>query len=182
MREFFSWGFCFIASKTFSDRSGFRTHAHTRVWDFSNKEFLASGACDRSCLVSVDTFFPFDVCSFDWVTFSIQRCYLLNGLRHPFQEICVWTHAFFCVSHISSWYLLFCAVLDRSATDHVASFCFLLLCSVFLSWRSSRTEFVSWSICLIVFKTFSDRSGIRTLAHTVVPKVSTEEIPESGAL
>ena len=61
-------------------------------------------------------------------------------------------------------------------------FCFLLLWAVILNWRSSMTEFVSWRLCLIVFKTFSDRSGIRTHAHTYVPEVSVEEILRSGAL
>ena len=60
--------------------------------------------------------------------------------------------------------------------------CFLLLWTVILNWRSSMTEFVSWGLCLIVFKTFSDRSGIRTHAHTRVPEFSTEEFLESGAL
>ena len=157
---------------------------HTLVFQLSSvSKFLrlTPQTSRPSYLVFIDTF-VFELCSFNRVMFSLQTFNLLHGLRHPFQKLCVLGHAFFCVSHASSWYLLFCAVLDRSATDHVASFCFLFLCSVILSWRSSRTEFVSWSICLIVFKTFSDRSGIRTLAHTLVPGVSTEEIPESGAL
>ena len=86
------------------------------------------------------------------------------------------------VFHRSRLDVFFCALSNCSAMDDVVNFCFPLLCSVILSWRSSRTEFVSWSICLIVFKTFSDRSGIRTLAHTLVPELSTEEIPESGVL
>ena len=44
------------------------------------------------------------------------------------------------------------------------------------------TEFVSWKLCLIVIKTFTDRSGIGTHAHTRVPEFSTEEFLESGAL
>ena len=61
-------------------------------------------------------------------------------------------------------------------------FCFLLLWTVILSWRSRMTEFVSRRLCFIVFKTFSDRSGIRTHAHTRVSEFSTEEFLESGAL
>ena len=60
--------------------------------------------------------------------------------------------------------------------------CFLLLWTVILNWRSSMTEFVSWGLCLIVFKTFSDRSGIRTHAHTRVPEFLTKDYLESGAL
>ena len=52
-------------------------------------------------------------------------------------------------------------------------FCFLLLWTVILNWRSSMTEFVSWRLCLIVFKTFSDRSGIRSHAHVGVPEFPT---------
>ena len=69
-----------------------------------------------------------------------------------------------------------------STTDDAAFFCFLLLCTVILNWRSSMTNFVSWGLCLILFKTFSDRSWIRTHAHTRVPEFSTEEFLESGAL
>ena len=59
--------------------------------------------------------------------------------------------------------------------------CFLLLWTVILNWRSSMTEFVSRRLCLIVFKTFSDRCGIRTHAHTRVPEFSTAEFLVSGA-
>ena len=44
------------------------------------------------------------------------------------------------------------------------------------------TEVVSWVLFLIVLKTFSDRSGIRTHAHTRLPEFSTEEFLESVAL
>ena len=88
--EFVSWRLCLVVFKTFSDRSGIRTHAHTRVPEFSTEDFLQSGASDRrpSCLVYVDIFF-FDLCHFNWVTFSIQRCNLLNGLCHLFGKICI---------------------------------------------------------------------------------------------
>ena len=61
-------------------------------------------------------------------------------------------------------------------------FCFLLFCTVILHWRSSMTEFVGWRLCLIVFKKFSDRRGIRTHAHTRVPEFSTEVFLEPGSL
>ena len=48
MTEFVSWKLCLIVIKTFTDRSGIRTQAHTRVPEFSTKDFLESGASDRS--------------------------------------------------------------------------------------------------------------------------------------
>ena len=60
-------------------------------------------------------------------------------------------------------------------------FCFVLLWTVILNWRSRMTEFVSWRLCLVVFKRFSDRSGVRSHAHGGVPEFSTEGFLESGA-
>ena len=37
--------------KTFSDRSGIRTQAHTRVPEFSTDDCLESGALDRSAIL-----------------------------------------------------------------------------------------------------------------------------------
>ena len=51
MTEFVSWKLCLIVIKTFTDRSGIRTHAHTRVPEFSTEEFLESGALDRSAIL-----------------------------------------------------------------------------------------------------------------------------------
>ena len=143
---------------------------------------LAPQTARPSCLVYVDIF-PFDMCHFNWVTFSIQRCNLLNGLCHLFAKIFVQTHVYFRVSHVFAGYLLFCTFLNCSAINHPMTLrvvCFLLLWTVILNWYSSMTEFVSWRLCFIVFKTFSDRSGIRTHAHTLVPEFSTEEFLESG--
>ena len=81
-------------------------------------------------------------------------------------------------------FFLSCAFLNHSAINHPMALrvvCFLLLWTVILNWRSNMTEFVSWRLCLVVFKMFSDRSGIRTRAHTYVPEVSVEEILRSGA-
>ena len=124
------------------------------------------------------------MCRFNWVTFWIQRCNLLNGLCQPIGKSFVQTHVYFRVSHVFGGYLLFYAFLNRSAVNHgwrCESF-FFLLWTVILNWRSSMTEFVSWRLCLVVFKTFSDRSGIRTHAHTRVPEFSTEGCLEAGAL
>ena len=95
------------------------------------------------------------------------------------------------VFHISRLGILFCVVSNNSLVNPrrlcepqttLRFFCFILLCTVILNWRSSMTEFVSSRLCLIVFKTFCDRSRIRTHAHTRVPEFSTEEFLESGAL
>ena len=82
-------------------------------------------------------------------------------------------------------FFLFCAFLIHSAINHPMTLrvvCFRLLWTVILNWRSNMIEFVSWRLCLVVLKTFSDRSGIRTHAHTRVPEFSTEDFLESGAL
>ena len=186
MTEFVSSRLCLIVFKTFSDRSGIRTHAHTRVPEFSTEEFLESGALDRSAILP-GLLWPFSVWSvlFQWGNFSIQRFNLLNGWCHPFEKFFVQTHVYFRVSHVFAGYLLLCAFLNCSAINHPMTLrvvCFVLLWTVILNWRSSMTEFVSWGLCLIVFKTFSDRSGIRTHAHTRVPEFSTEGCLESGAL
>ena len=145
MTEFFGWRLCLIVFKTLSDRSRIRTHAHTRVPEFSTEEFLESGSLDLRpfCLVSVDTFFSFDLRPFHWVIFPIQRCNLLNGLCHPYEKICVQTHEYFRVSHVSAGYLLFCALENRSAVGHrwcchfFVFFCFGLLSSInFPVWQN----------------------------------------------
>ena len=185
MTEFVGWRLCLIVFKTLSDRSRIRTHAHTRVPEFSTEEFLESGSLDLrpSCLVYVDTFF-FDLWPFHWVIFSIQRFNLLNGLCHPYEKICVQTHEYFRVSHVSSGYLFLCSFkqLGYQPQTTLRLFGFLLLYTVILNWCSSMTKFVGWRLCLIVFKTLSDRSRIRTHAHTRVPEFSTEEFLESGSL
>ena len=87
--------------------------------------------------------------------------------------------------HLSLLVIFFCSLLKHSVINHrrlCDFFCFLLLCTVIFNWRSSMTEFVNWRLCLIVFKTFSFRSGIRTHAHTRVPEFSDVEFPMSGAL
>ena len=119
MRGFVSWRLCLIVFKTFSDRSGIRTHAHTRVPELSTEEFLESGALDPrpSCRVYADIFL-YDLCFFNWVEFAFQRFNLISGFCHPFQKICVSTHAYIRVSHVSAGYLLFCALINRSAVVH----------------------------------------------------------------
>ena len=122
---------------------------------------------------------------FSWVEFAFQRFNLLNGLCHPYEKICVQTHEYFRVSHVSAGYLLFCALENRSAVGHrwcCHFFVFFLLRTVIFNYRSCVTEFFGWRLCLIVFKTLSDRSRIRTHAHTRVPECSTEEFLESGSL
>ena len=95
MTEFVSWRLCLIVFKMFSDRSGIRTHAHTRVLEFSTVEFLEPGVLDRSAILPGfrQHILSFDVWPFHWVNFPTQRCNLLSGLCHPFQKICVSTHA-----------------------------------------------------------------------------------------
>ena len=66
--------------------------AHTLVYqNFWLRIFfnLQPSTTRPSCLVSVDTFFPFALCPFNWRTFSIQRCNLLNCLCYPFGKICI---------------------------------------------------------------------------------------------
>ena len=88
MTEFVSWRLCLIVFKTFSDRSGIRTHAHTRVPEFSTEEFLDSGALDRSAILpGLPRLFSVHSVLFNWVNFSIQRCNLLSGLCHLFGKI-----------------------------------------------------------------------------------------------
>ena len=64
------------------------------------------------------TFFSYDMRFFSWVEFAFQRFNLLNGLCHPYEKICVQTHEYFRVSHVSAGYLLFCALENRSAVGH----------------------------------------------------------------
>ena len=100
--------------------------SHTLVYQKSRLgKFLslAPWSVRPSCLVFVDNF-PFDMRPFGWVTFSIRRCNLLNGLRHPFRKIRVWNHAYVPVSHVSAGCLLFCALVNHSATDGITNFMF----------------------------------------------------------
>ena len=129
--EFGSWMLCLIVFKTFSDRSRIRTHAHTRVPEFSTEEFLDPGALDRSTILPGfrQHVFSFALWPFLWVNFSFQRCNLLNGLCHPFQRICVSTHAYIRVSHVSAGQLLFCALINRSAVGHRWRCDFFVFCS-----------------------------------------------------
>ena len=136
MRGFVSWKLCLIVFKTFYDRSGIRTHAHTRVPEFSTEEFLESGALDPrpSCRVYADIFL-YDLCFFNWVEFAFERFNLISGFCHPFQKICVSTHAYIRVSHVSSGYLSYCSVSNRSLStpDDFAIF-FVFFCFALSSW------------------------------------------------
>ena len=161
-----------------------RTHSCTR--------FLDWGVCwvcrlrplgHPACLTST---FLYIVCFFNWVDFSIQRYNLLSRLCHPFEKNFVETHVYFRGSNVFAGYLLcFLCIfkpLGYQPRMTLRVVCFFLLWTVILNWPSSMTEFVGWRLCLNVFKTFSDRSGIRTHAHGRVPEFSTEGFLESGAL
>ena len=63
-------------------------------------------------------------------------------------------------------------------TLRVFCFFFALDCHLELTFQYDRF----CRLCLIVFKTFSDRSGNRTHAHARVPEFSTDEFRESVAL
>ena len=80
--------------------------------------------------------------------------------------------------------IFFCVVSNSSVINHRrrCGFFVLLIYTVILNWCSSMTKFVSWRLCLIAFKTFSDRSWIRTNAHTRVPEFSTEVFLQPGSL
>ena len=119
MTEFVSSRLCLIVFKTFCDRSRIGTHAHTRVPEFSTQEFLESGALDPrpSCRVYVDIFLC-DMCFFKWVEFAFQRFFLLSGFCHPFQKICVSTHAYIRVSNVSAGYPPFWALWNCSGINH----------------------------------------------------------------
>ena len=121
---------------------------------------------------------------FNWVEFAFQRFNLLNGLCHPFVKICLLTHAYIRVSHVSSGYLFLCSFkqLGYQPQTTLRFFCFLLLYTVILNWCSSMTKFVTWRLCLISFKTFPNRSWTRTHAHTRVPEFSTKDFLEPGSL
>ena len=142
--EFVGWRPCLIVFKTFSDRSGNRTHAHTRVPEFSTEDFLEPGALDRWAIRPCFRrhIFSFDLWPFHWVNFSIPRCTPLNGLCHPFEKVFVQTHAYIRVAHVFAGYLLSCALLKRSAfnTDDVASllFSFALGCHLELTFQYDR--------------------------------------------
>ena len=88
---------------------------------------------------------------------------------------------FTCLCWVSSFLCIF-KPLGCQPRMTLRVFCNILLWAVILNWRCNMTELVSWRLCLIVFKTFSDRSWVRTHAHTRVPEFSTEGCLESGAL
>ena len=168
--------------KTFSFSSGIWTHAHTRVPDFSTEDFLKSGALDHSVILP-GLRRHFSVWSvifqFGWIwiseIYSAKRFVssTCKDLRsNPRVHSC-----FTCL-----FWLTFFVHSNHSVINHRLRCVFFLLCTVILNWRSSMTEFVSWRLCLIVFKRFSDRSGIRTHAQTRVPEFSTEEFLESSTL
>ena len=68
-----------------------------------------------------------------------------------------------------------------SATDGITNFMFSFLWTVIWCWRSSMTVFVNLILCLILFQTVFDWSGIRTLARFHVPQFLGEEFLEFGA-
>ena len=135
--EFVSWRLCFNVFKTFSDRIGIWTLAHTGVPEISTEEFLESGALDHSAILPGFRrhIFSFDLWPFHWVIFSIPRCILLNGLCHPFEKFFVQTHAYIRVAHVFAGYLLFCALLKCSAFNHGwRSESFVFFCFGLSSW------------------------------------------------
>ena len=78
-------------SKCFLTAVGFEP-THTLVYQNSRLRIFLSLApltARLFCVVSVDTFFSFDLWPFHWLIFSIQRLNLRNGLCHPFEKICV---------------------------------------------------------------------------------------------
>ena len=186
MTEFVGWRLCLIVFKTLSDRSRIRTHAHTRVPEFSTEEFLESGSLDLrpSCLVYVDTFF-FRFVAFPLGNFFNSEMQSAKRFVSPFPKVLRFNPrvlSFFkCLGWLSSYFCTYKPLGCRSRMT-LRFFCFFLLWTVIFNWRSSVTEFVGWRLCLIVFETFSDRSGIRTHAHTRVPEFSTEEFLGSCAL
>ena len=172
MTEFVSWRLCLNVFQTFSDRSGIRTHAHTRVPDFSTEEFLESGALDRSAILPCFRRhnFSFDLWPFHWVNFSIPRCNLLNGSCHPFEKFFVQTHAYFRVPHVFAGYLLFCALLNRPGINHrwrcesFVFFCFGLSSWINVSmWQNLSAEGSGLSCS----KPFPTEVGFE-LTHTLV--------------
>ena len=137
MTEFVTRRLCLIVFKTFSDRSGIRTHAHSRVPEFSTEDFLEPGTLGRSPIRPCFRrhIFSFDLWPFHWVNFSIPRCILLNGLCHPFEKFFVQTHAYIRVAHVFAGYLLFCALLKCSAFNHGwRSESFVFFCFGLSSW------------------------------------------------
>ena len=86
------------------------------------------------------------ICDFSVGLNLYLRCNLLNGLCHPFEKICVQTHAYFRFSHVSAGYLLFCALINRSARGHgwrcdFFVFCFGLSSSINVSvWQNLSAE------------------------------------------
>ena len=111
-----------------------RTLSRTRVldWGFSWAWRLRSLAHSASF---PSTHFFFDLWPFHWVNFSIPRCILLKGLCHPFEKFFVQTHAYIRVAHVFAGYLLFCALLKRSAFNHGwRSESFVFFCFGLSSW------------------------------------------------
>ena len=95
-----------------------RAHSCTRILDWGFSWAWLLRPLGHSALFPSTHFFSFDLRPLHWVIFSFQRCNLLNGLCHPYEKICVQTHEYFRVSHVSAGYLLFCALENRSAVGH----------------------------------------------------------------
>ena len=129
-------------SKRFLTGKGFEP-THTFVYQNSQlSNFFESGAFDRSTtLPGLCRRFPFWFMSLNWVKFSTEKYNVLNGLCHPFQKICVSTHAYIRVPHVSAGYLLFCALINRSAVGHgwrCDFFLFALDCHLHLTFQCDR--------------------------------------------
>ena len=121
-------------------------HSCTRILDWGFSWAWLPRPLGHSALYPSTHFFSLDLWPFHWVIFSIQRCNLLNGLCHPFENICVQTHAYFRFSHVSAGYLLLCALINRSAVGHrwrcdFFVFCFGLSSSINVRvWQNLSAE------------------------------------------
>ena len=112
-----------------------RTHSWTRNLNWRISWAWLLRPLGHFALFPSTHFFSFDLWPFHLVIFSIQRFNLLNGLCHPYEKICVQTHEYFRVSHVSAGYLLFCALINRSAVGHGwRSESFVFFCFGLSSW------------------------------------------------
>ena len=122
-----------------------RTHSCTRILDWWNSWVWRLRPLGHPDWFT-STFFSDDMRFFSWVEFAFQRFNLLNGLCHPFEKICVQTHAYFRVSHVLAGYLLLCALINRSAVGHgwrcdFFVSCFGLSCSINVPvWQNLSAE------------------------------------------
>ena len=144
MTEFVGWRLCLIVFKTLSDRSCIRTHAHTRVPEFSTEEFPESGASDRwTSLPGFCRRFPFWFMRFKLGKMSIEKCNVLNGFC-----LSIWKDlhlnprvhpCFTCLGRVSS-FLCTLKPLFLSTTDDVAIFLFFfaLYCHLQLTFKYGR--------------------------------------------